>query len=192
MLIITSVGSRNTPSHILEEMEEIARVLTSLGHWLRSGHANGADYAFEKGARDRMILYLPWHGFNSQLPFLTKEVYVPKDEIIPSLDELVDDIHPNSIMLSRGARAMHRRNMCQVLGKDLDRPSDALICWAPIEGHGITGGTATAYNLALSRSIPVYNLAREFYDTEDRVALMMSTIRNLEFLKQEAEHDCSS
>ena len=45
----TGVGSRETPSDILEVMESVGYALASQGWTLRSGGAVGADQAFERG-----------------------------------------------------------------------------------------------------------------------------------------------
>lgn len=52
------------------------------------------------------------------------------------------------------------RNIFQVLGKDLDTPSDFVVFWAkPIGNSGkVSGGTNTAVALALQESIPVFNM----------------------------------
>ena len=59
----TGIGSRETPSHILELMTKIAKYLDSLGFILRSGGAPGADTAFANGAVNKQI-FIPWKNFN--------------------------------------------------------------------------------------------------------------------------------
>jgi hypothetical protein len=54
-----------------------------------------------------------------------------------------------------------------ILGKDLDRPVDFLVCWTAYE-NGI-GGTALALNIARIHNIPIFNLfdekrQEEFYE----------------------------
>ena len=44
------VGSRNTPTDVLELMVRVGRTLTDLGYHLSSGDAYGADRAFYYGA----------------------------------------------------------------------------------------------------------------------------------------------
>ena len=57
------------------------------------------------------------------------------------------------------------RNVYQVLGKDLNTPSEFVICWTPDGAETAnersikTGGTGFAIALADSLGIPVYNLA---------------------------------
>lgn len=69
-MIITAVGSRSTPLAICEEMTLIGQWAKQNSHILRSGHAPGADYAFEKGAEQNCIVYLPWNRFNNADPIV--------------------------------------------------------------------------------------------------------------------------
>jgi len=75
-------------------------------------------------------------------------------------------IHPNwgAVVHSRLANftvAAHARDCTQVLGRNLDDPVEFLVCWAPLEGDSIKGGTRTAYELARHLGIPTFNLVRE-------------------------------
>jgi hypothetical protein len=73
-------------------------------------------------------------------------------------------IHPAPERLSRGALALHTRNVFQVLGYDLISPSNVLFCYTKMTKAGKpSGGTATAYNLALQNNIKCYN----FFYSED-------------------------
>lgn len=49
--IYAGIGSRRTPKEVVLVFESIARYLGSRGFLLRSGHAPGADVAFERGGR---------------------------------------------------------------------------------------------------------------------------------------------
>jgi hypothetical protein len=105
-------------------------------------------------------LYLPWDGYNGGKVnhhwgcFLNPERYSTFREAM----ELVSSIHPNWAACKRGARAMHTRNVYQVLGRDLSHPSKFLICYAPTQGKGVKGGTNTAYMLAKLKGVPCFNL----------------------------------
>ena len=64
------IGARATPPEILSLMTRAAFALTKRGYVLRSGHAIGADSAFERGAGEAAEIYLPapgWRG--SASPF---------------------------------------------------------------------------------------------------------------------------
>ena len=64
--IYTGIGSRETPIHILNFFVVIGNYLASEGYTLRSGHAPGADQAFEEGCdqvNGKKEIYLPWPNF---------------------------------------------------------------------------------------------------------------------------------
>ena len=61
------IGSRETPAHVLEIMATVANEMATRGWTLRSRRADGADSAFEAGARSvngPMEIFIPWSGFN--------------------------------------------------------------------------------------------------------------------------------
>ena len=153
-MIVTGIGARKTPPHVLEEM-------TQIGEWcrenripLRSGHAEGADWAFESGAQEVCIAYLPWRSFNAHLKSAARRhVYTSTLEV----EEIVAEIHPNPKALTSGAFRLQGRNVYQILGTRLVRPSSVVVCWTP--GGRKVGGTASALTLAGQHDIPVYNLA---------------------------------
>lgn len=151
---VTGIGSRSTPLEIQATMREIASYFRQLNIILRSGGAEGADKAFEQGVDDELgqkEIYLPWKGFNkSQSP-----LYGVCEKALA----MASTIHPNWDACSQGAKLLHGRNCYQVLGKNLDTPSDLLICWT--ENGEVKGGTATAIKLAIKSRIPVFNLAIE-------------------------------
>lgn len=149
----TGVGSRQTPEKILSHMTSMAKTLSDKGYILRSGGADGADTAFENGAFSKEI-YLPWKGFNNN----TSQLYDVCEEAI----KLAKDLHPKGNSLRESVLRLHARNCYQVLGKDLNTPSEFLICWT-VGGEAI-GGTATAIRLAERWGIPVINLGNN-YDT---------------------------
>lgn len=150
---IAGIGSRKTPGNVLDQMESLARMMAERGWEVRSGHAEGADYAFEKGARASCVVFLPWPGFNAAMPMLGRPVVV-----LPSAetDEIVSRYHPNWRSLSPGGWNLMRRNGCQVLGENLDDPVDFVVCWTP-RGK-LAGGTAQAMRIALDRGIPIINM----------------------------------
>jgi hypothetical protein len=143
----TGVGSRKTPFKIQEIMSGVAAKLSRSGCILRSGGALGADTAFEIGA-----------SFH-------KEIFRPKDVTEEALI-IASTIHPAWHLCSEYVKKLHARNCYQVLGKNLDNPSEFLICWTPDGCIGEstrsieTGGTATAIVLAERNGVRVYNLHR--------------------------------
>lgn len=182
----TGVGSRETPSVVLDLMREAARKLAEKGMTLRSGAADGADQAFELGWLDwyvkqtpwpspgeqRAELYLPWSGFNKHDDFgcfganmslsilrLVKEAEHIASTLHPAWDAVKKDGTP---VLSQAAKKLHTRNVYQVLGQTLDTPSRFLVGYAPLDKQGNPkGGTATAMKLAERYDVKVYNLYKD-------------------------------
>lgn len=154
------IGSRQTPDSILRYMHRAAVSLAKRGFILRSGAANGADAAFEAGCLDgggKSEIWLPWKGFNehSDTGFYPTEGH----------SDVAAGLHPAWNTLTRGPRALHSRNVGQVLGSDLASPVSFILCYTPDgatneqERTRNTGGTGTAIVLASRHCIPVFNLA---------------------------------
>lgn len=167
------IGSRRTPQDVLDLMTAAAKVFHSKRVILRSGHAPGADQAFEAGAGHRAEVYLPWPDFESSTPIKARMVFSsPTREAL----ELSATHHPAWDQCSRGARQLHARNAHQVLGPHLSDPAEFVLCWTPdgsLDGNGPdTGGTGQALRIAVAHAIPVYNLARP--EHRERVEAMVS------------------
>ena len=152
------IGSRTTPTEILDLMTRVATRLNGLGYTLRSGGADGADTAFASGAGDRLQEFLPWRGFNGN----TSSLHTVGGDAL----ELASRVHPAFSRLGRPARLLMARNCYQVLGATLDDPVDFVLCWTPdgaeteAERTKATGGTGQAIALASRHAIPVFNLQR--------------------------------
>ena len=167
----TGIGRRSTPKDILKVMRQIAYIMAKKGHILRSGGAEGADTAFADGWSDALVetvdnmiesackaeIYLPWEDFNDQCSSMEGRLIVDYTKA----KQLVSKLHPAWNKLSDGVKTLHARNMHQVLGKDLNTPSSAVIYWAQTLGNDIKGGTSTAVKLAKQHNIPTYNLYNE-------------------------------
>jgi len=157
-MIIAGIGSRKTPQEVLAVFESFARNVSAgkngYGAWIRSGHADGADYAFEKGAREKCIVYLPWDSFNHEKPILGKASalnFIDEDAF-----RIVLEHEPHAIGCSNGVKLLKCRNVYQVLGRDMCSHSDLVICWTP--GGTISGGTGLAIKIANDYKIPVINV----------------------------------
>lgn len=154
-LIYTGIGSRETPSEIQDLMARIAFSHAEAGMTLRSGHADGADLAFEQGcmaAGGRMEIFLPWSGFN-------RATQAPVYRVInsPEAAKLAAHFHPAWGRCSAAARALHTRNVHQVLGADLKTPTRFVVCWT--QGGRRAGGTGQALRIADAYHIPIFDLA---------------------------------
>lgn len=152
--IYAGIGARKTPVAVLSTMAHIAEGLSEAGWILRSGHAVGADQAFESHAGAKEI-YLPWDGFEGGSPAKCNgHIIAPISEL---MTQIAKDHHPNWDACRSGARAMHTRNVCQVLGPDCETWATMVVCWTP--GGRAGGGTGQAIRIAVSYGIPVFDLA---------------------------------
>lgn len=142
------IGSRETPSEILKLMTKIAEKQNVDGLILRSGGADGADTAFERGAGSRKEIWVPWIGFNDH-----PSTNIPK----PAAYEMAAKFHPAWHKCSLGARKLHARNVHQVLGRDLKTPITKVICWTKDAAGG--GGTGQAIRIAKAHEILIHDLA---------------------------------
>lgn len=143
------IGSRETPSEILELMTKAARALSADGWILRSGHAGGADLAFEEGSDPNLKeIYIPWRGFNGS----SSGLY----QISPEALEMAATFHPAWNRCSQGAQKLHARNCAQILGDNLHTPVDFVVCWTK-DGRA-SGGTGQAMRLAQHHKIRIFNL----------------------------------
>jgi len=153
------IGSRETPIQILKLFTQIGKYLANKNYILRSGHAEGADSAFEYGCtmvNGQKEIYLPWKGFgdsDSKLVVLDPKAF-----------EIAESHHPYWHNLKEGARKLQARNSHQVLGWDLETHSKFVICWTK-NGKG-SGGTGQAIRIARAYNIPVFD-AGSWKDIED-------------------------
>jgi hypothetical protein len=164
-LAYAGIGSRETPKHILDIMSHIAGYLALEGWTLRSGHADGADKAFEQGLEIMELqlpeahkeIYLPWKGFNGSTSRLHPELYPFSGQEM----SMAANVHPNWRACSPSAQRLHTRNVRQILGLEaihgpIVTPAKFVVCWT--EGGKMKGGTSQAIRIADSCDIPVINL----------------------------------
>jgi hypothetical protein len=168
MRAYAGIGSRRTPAPILQLLTALASQLAERGYLLRSGHAPGADQAFERGAGSQAEIYLSWATFESAVACAASYVQ-PRPS--PEAVQMAAAHHPAWDRLGRGPRSLHARNCHQILRRDLDDPAVFVVCWTPdgatTHPGRATGGTGQALRIAAAHRIPVFNLARP--DHLDRV-----------------------
>jgi hypothetical protein len=134
-------------------MTEIGNYCRENRIFVRSGHAPGADQAFEQGAQEMCIAYIPWDGFERGFASRAK-LRIPRN--LNKLMEYTKPFHPAWDRLSQGAQKLMSRNVAQILGENMDKPSDIVFCWTP--GGKMVGGTAQAIKIAEANKIKVVNL----------------------------------
>lgn len=148
----TGIGSRTTPPNFCQAMTIIAKTLDRFGYTLRSGHAPGADQAFEDGATKKEI-FLPWEGFEGS----DSEFTEPSKQAIA----LSRKLFPHFPGVSQGTRKLISRNMHQLFGPNIQRSpiTEFIVCWTP--EAKLVGGTAYALKAANHFHIPIFNLASD-------------------------------
>lgn len=163
-MFYAGIGSRKTSQPFLALMERIGFHLAKRGWTLRSGGAEGADTAFERGAVDAggaTEVFLPRRGF------FGRNDGVNADQLPEHAAALViaREHHRSWDALSPTVRQLMSRNVHQILGADLRTPSRFVVCWAPgpiLDVHGrvadARGGTGQALRVAYAYRIPVFHL----------------------------------
>ena len=153
-LVWAGIGSRQTPPATLADMTELAGRMANAGCHLASGGADGADTAFAAGTpADQRTVWLPWPRYNS---LSGPDCLVPAADRLRECLAIAERLHPAWDRCSAGARKLHARNVAILLGPNLDRPVDAVVCWT--ENGAVTGGTGMALRIAAEHGIPVFNL----------------------------------
>ncbi len=150
------IGARATPPEMLSLMTRAAFALLKRGYVLRSGHAIGADSAFEHGAGGGAQIYLPVPGWRGSASAFHQGT--PGAEIWGRARAIAAAHHPAFAGLSTFVQDLHTRNVFQVLGVRLDSPAEFVLCWTA-DGEA-SGGTGQALRIAATYSVPVYNLQR--------------------------------
>ena len=158
-LVWAGIGSRGTenepmPQSVLADMTELARRMAAAGWHLSSGGADGSDTAFANGTPvDQRTIWVPWAGYND---LSGPDCHpIPRNRLQQSL-ELAERIHPAWDKCSQGMRKLHARNGLILLGRDLDRPVDAVVAYT--QGGKLQGGTAQGLRIAMEHNIPIFNL----------------------------------
>jgi hypothetical protein len=164
MKYYAGIGSRETPPVVCDRMTAIAEVLEFLGYTLRSGGADGADMAFEKGVLAHKEIWLPWRGFNNNQSLFFVPESINKmgfqNKEWEEIRRVAKYYHPAWERLSQGGQRLMMRNVCQVLGIDLNTPVDFIICWTK-DGKA-SGGTGQALRIAKEYDIPIKYLYEYF------------------------------
>lgn len=131
------------------------------GWVLRSGGAQGADSAFERGCDivgGKKEIFLPWKEFNNNPSF---RFNIPREAY-----DLALQYHPNPVWLKQSNHVIRlmARNMQQIFGHNLDVNTRFVVCWTQDGTEKVTtaktGGTGQAIRAAVSNGIPVFNLMR--------------------------------
>lgn len=144
-MIYTGIGSRKVGPDAEPKIKLVCNILE--GTTLRSGGANGSDMLFEKHHKGNKEIYLPWKNFNGNKSPLNAPGSKAKI--------MAMHYHPIGENLKHPALLFHARNCYQVLGSDLNTPTDLVICYT---SNMTNGGTSQALRIATDKKIPIINL----------------------------------
>lgn len=179
---IALVGSRKAPREALTTFRILGSLIASKGGLVATGHAEGIDWAAERGVMDacdteqladHMLIVLPNQNFMADKHFDRRNpnragFFVPSEQASPDVYARATDI-ARSVMdkahwgnLTDSHKALHTRNVFQVLGRDLLSPVDAVFSWCPVTKSGnFKGGTRTALEIAKTMDIPYLNMEQD-------------------------------
>lgn len=167
-LSYAGIGARKTPTIALQSMQAIGEQLGESGWHLYSGYADGADMAFGRGAeaaKAPFTMVLPWEGFNRApendarftVPVWTSELLTIAERAYNEQAAVRNGQKTEWRELKDSTKCLMARNVCQVLGMDLQSPVTCVICWT--QGANSGGGTGQAIRVAQMHNIPVFDLA---------------------------------
>lgn len=154
-IIYAGIGARETPQDVLKKMEDIGEALAKKGYTLRSGGAEGADSAFENGqnrAAGPKEIFIPYEGFKGRSG-KEKGVHVG---VSKAALEMAAKYHPAWHKCDDRAQKLHGRNGYQMLGINLDKKAQVVVCFT--KDGLIQGGTGQALRIAKDLNIPAVNL----------------------------------
>lgn len=172
-LYITGVGSRKVKPFFPNLATIISRRACELGYILRTGDAIGMDRGFREGVIDTSLKHvysakkLPW------------AIHGPSCELWDEAIAIVSAIHPAWHKCDPYTRMLHGRNVFQVIGEDLNTPSELYVCYAPPLGtdrKAVSGGTNTSYQVARDWGIPIFNIY--FKEDFNRLCEVLGIQRN--------------
>lgn len=146
--IFTGVGSRVITGNIFNLLCHIGLLLKDNGWICRTGTAKGSDAAFRVSYENK---------------FSNLEVYKPEDIInnkygnADLAKRIVRNYHPCYDRIQcEFSQALLARNVYQVLGSDLNTPSEIVFCYT--DNGETVGGTSIAIKIAQHYGIPIVNL----------------------------------
>lgn len=174
----TGLGSRSAPLDIQQLAVELSMHMRAHGWYLRTTAMSATDKAFAAGAGDLAEIYLPWSGWPGEgISSLTsdamkraKEVWdfrVENNMVDP--EEAIQWRSLNWADVNHGMKSIIAQGVCVVLGRTLDVPSSALICWTPLATY--SGYVAHSMVTAMMHNIPILNLWD--YSTAERAREML-------------------
>lgn len=171
----TVIGSRETPISAQDRITWFSSMVQQYEGIVRSGGAPGADSACERGITNPYAkqIFLPFSNFNGVESGIG--VYT-LDQLHSRHNQAAEDIssrfHPNwsAVLRNNTTVKLMTRNVFQILGPDLNAPSDVVVMWAKGSRSSVVkkdsqnrifdvpGGTGLAVRLAYHLEIPILHV----------------------------------
>lgn len=160
--IVAGIGTRHPPTDdadLNETMRVFCYFAVKMGWHLRSGAAIGMDSWFERLWDNNKEIFIAKERISGKTHGVDGANFVEGPQEVAAFN-IMKKIHPAGPRLKGIAKAMHTRNIFQILGEDLNTPADLIVYYAKFddEGKEITGGTRTAVVLGKQRGINEFNL----------------------------------
>lgn len=165
--VFTGVGSRKLDEKGEELIRACSRTILNQGYILSTGDASdGCDAVFWSCfPRKRRFRFGPYSPVKK--PKKPETIVISDDtEQYRKANHFASLLHPAYRFLPQWMKELHLRNVFQVLGSNLDHPTEFLLCWTPDGAENAkatskkTGGTGTAIRCADKFGVPVFNLQR--------------------------------
>lgn len=160
--IVAGIGTRHPPTDdadLNETMRVFCYFAVKMGWHLRSGAAIGMDSWFERLWDNNKEIFIAKERISGKRHGYDGANFVEGPLEVAAFN-IMKHIHPKGSKLKGIAKAMHTRNIFQILGEDLNTPVDLIVYYAKFDDEGaeITDGTRTAVVLGKQRGINEFNL----------------------------------
>lgn len=160
--IVAGIGTRHPPTDdadLNETMRIFCYFAVKMGWHLRSGAAIGMDSWFERLWDNNKEIFIAKEHISGKRHGYDGANFIEGPQEVAACN-IMKKIHPAGHRLKGIAKAMHTRNIFQILGEDLTTPADLIVYYAKFDDEGaeITGGTRTAVVLGKQRGINEFNL----------------------------------
>lgn len=173
--IFTLVGSRETPEEAALVERDLAIILLRSGWTGYSGGSGLSDKQLERAyfanhyrriAQGPIYAFLPWARFDGLDKYKGGVVYYDASKFetygeAKVMAKKFYDVYHEYDSLSQGAKSMMNRNVYQIHGPHLKKPTKVVICWAKPStkaGMYVNGGTNLAVALGVAAGVPIINL----------------------------------
>lgn len=156
---VAIIGSRRINEKQFNYITKVAEAFARRGWVIRTGCADGTDYASMVGCRNidptLLTLYLPWKTYNSQYQTVNEHhiVYNERDQQFIHWTDSITKYHPAPERLSRGAKSLMARNYGIVSGADL-------VVALPMSLTDV-GGTGQGMRIANDLNIPFFTVCEK-------------------------------